>query len=356
MSRRFIAVITAGLLAAILAAGTGAAARELPALAADPLQTSVSGISSGAYMAGQYQIAHSATVIGAAIIAGGPYGCAEARYGSYLPGPIRLSMNASQSVNGCMFDLLELYGIPDVAGLEQQARALAAAGRIDPIEGLARHKMYLFSGGKDHLVRHRHVVSATELYLRLGLPRAAIKTAHLDGAGHGFVTVRDNALACGLSQTPFVVHCGEYDQARDLLAQFYDLAGGRTETPAGELFAFDQTPFVRDIARTHLSGEGMVFVPQACRLSGGCRIHIAFHGCQQDRKAVGDAFVSRTGYLNWADRNQIIVLFPDVAADATLNPLGCWDWWGYTGFDYLTRDAPQIVAVRRMVERLSARP
>jgi hypothetical protein len=35
-----------------------------------------------------------------------------------------------------------------------------------------------------------------------------------------------------------------------------------------------------------------------------------------------------------------------------MNPKGCWDWWGYTGSEYQTRDAPQIKAVKRMIERL----
>lgn len=41
-----------------------------------PGSTSVSGLSSGAYFAVQYEIAHSATIAGAAIFAGGPYFCA----------------------------------------------------------------------------------------------------------------------------------------------------------------------------------------------------------------------------------------------------------------------------------------
>ncbi len=53
---------------------------ELPALGADTSETSVSGISSGAYMAGQFQIVHSRIVAGAAIIAGGPYGCGERKW------------------------------------------------------------------------------------------------------------------------------------------------------------------------------------------------------------------------------------------------------------------------------------
>ena len=50
----------------------------LPALGAELGATSVSGLSAGAFMASQFQIAHSRIVIGAGIVAGGPYGCAEA--------------------------------------------------------------------------------------------------------------------------------------------------------------------------------------------------------------------------------------------------------------------------------------
>jgi len=51
----------------------------------------------------------------------------------------------------------------------------------------------------------------------------------------------------------------------------------------------------------------------------------------------------------------LIVLFPQVSSTPA-NPQACWDWWGYTGRQFLTRDAPQIVAVRRMLQRLAATP
>ena len=44
----------------------------------DPGQISVAGFSSGAFMANQLHIAHSADIMGAAMIAGGLYGCAVA--------------------------------------------------------------------------------------------------------------------------------------------------------------------------------------------------------------------------------------------------------------------------------------
>ena len=53
------------------------AAPPLATFTVDFKETSVSGLSSGAYMAGQFHVAFSASLKGAAIIAGGPYGCAQ---------------------------------------------------------------------------------------------------------------------------------------------------------------------------------------------------------------------------------------------------------------------------------------
>ena len=43
----------------------------LPQLGIDAKETSTSGLSAGAYMAGQLQVAHSNKIIGAALVAGG---------------------------------------------------------------------------------------------------------------------------------------------------------------------------------------------------------------------------------------------------------------------------------------------
>ena len=67
-------------LAAIAASGRRRLAQQrrcrqavpLPALGADLEATSVSGLSSGAFMASQFHIAHSRIVVGAGIVAGGP--------------------------------------------------------------------------------------------------------------------------------------------------------------------------------------------------------------------------------------------------------------------------------------------
>jgi poly(3-hydroxybutyrate) depolymerase len=98
--------------------------------------------------------------------------------------------------------------------------------------------------------------------------------------------------------------------------------------------------------------RGVVYVPPACAKATTCRVHIAFHGCSQNRDSTGEAFIRESGFANWADTNSLVILFPQ-AASAPINPQGCWDWWGYTGRDYLTREAPQIRGVHRMLEHLA---
>jgi len=103
-----------------------------------------------------------------------------------------------------------------------------------------------------------------------------------------------------------------------------------------------------------LSKQGVIYIPQSCS-EAGCRLHVALHGCEQNLDAVGTKFVEDSGFARWADTNRLVVLFPQVSA-SLVNPKACWDWWGYTGRDYLTKDAPQIAAIWRMVERLAMRP
>ena len=111
---RGVAFVTAVFaLAASVSACRNEQATGLPALAADLAQTSVSGISSGAYMAGQFQLAHGELVVGAGIIAGGPFGCAESLYADMMPGPATAILNATKAINGCMLNAMQIWGVPN---------------------------------------------------------------------------------------------------------------------------------------------------------------------------------------------------------------------------------------------------
>ena len=326
-------------------------ARPLPALGANINETTVSGISSGAYMAGQFQMAHAKRVIGAAIIAGGPYGCSESIFANTIPGTGTAFLNLSKAINGCMLDLLEVWGVADPTELAKKAEERAAKGQIDPIADVVRDRIYLFSGTSDHTVAPSIVKHAAEFYAKLGVPEANIELVSNVPAGHAFVT-DDEGNSCGTSAEPYVVDC-DYDQAGALLKQLYGPLQPRAPAPTVDFVDFDQRPFIDSEQNSSLAETGVVYVPKSCRKTSGCRVHIAFHGCAQNRETVGDTFIKESGFARWADTNRLIVLFPQVAA-SPINPQGCWDWWGYTGSQYLTRDAPQIAAVNRMLDSLQA--
>jgi len=322
----------------------------LPQVGAVLTETSVSGLSSGAYMAGQFEFAHSRIVVGAGIIAGGPYGCAENAYAHRLSGPGAAFFNLSQAINGCMLNAMEMWGIPNPKSLFEKARERARRNEIDPLDNIARHRVYLFSGTKDHTVATRIVAAAAEVYRLAGVGSDQISVKTDMPAGHAFVT-SNAGRACGATRSPYIEDC-DYDQAGALLSHIYGPLKPRTERPAGRLTLYDQREFDADLDDHGLAGAGFVYIPPACGPGAGCRVHIAFHGCNQNREKVGDTFAKTSGFLEWADTNGLIVLFPQVRI-TTLNPQGCWDWWGYSGRAYLTRRAPQIVAVTRMLERLA---
>lgn len=351
MALAHLARLLAALLGLLLLIGCERQGDKLPAVAASINQTSVSGLSSGAYMAGQFQLAHGRDVVGAAIIAGGPWGCAESLYADMMPGPGTAFINLSRAMNGCMLSALQAWGIPNPQWLASRAGQIASLNRIDPIASVRDDRIYLFTGQEDHTVVPAIVAAAREFYRAIGVKDERILFVDTLPAGHAFVT-EDKGLACDETAAPFIVDCN-YDMAGALLGQIYGNLNPKSAQPAGEVITFDQGEFLENLSSHGMADAGAVYISPECRQTAGCRVHIAFHGCGQNTAAVGDAFIRESGYLAWADSNRLIVLFPQVSRTPS-NPQACWDWWGYTGRQFLTRDAPQIVAVRRMLLRLAA--
>ena len=65
-----------------------------------------------------------------------------------------------------------------------------------------------------------------------------------------------------------------------------------------------------------MSDAGIVYVPKRVRAERGCRVHIAFHGCGQNRTFVGDTFARDSGFARWADTNSIDRAVPADGDDA----------------------------------------
>jgi len=166
------------------------------------------------------------------------------------------------------------------------------------------------------------------------------------------MVTENTGSACGATEPPFINDC-DYDAAGELLRHLLEKLSPAAAKPGGRLVSFDQREYA-DAYAISMADDGYAYIPRACDTEA-CRIHVAFHGCRQGAEAVGERFVRDAGYNRWADSNRLIVLYPQAIARWwwVYNPRGCWDWWGYTGAQYATRESAQVRAVMGMVERLA---
>lgn len=334
-------------LAAVFAAARALASDPLPALGAEPAAT-VSGVSSGGFMAVQLHVAHSATIKGAGVLAGGPYWCAQGNVWAALGSCTTPSARAP---------------LPPVELLKAQAELLARGGLIDPVANLATARVWLFAGTLDRVVEPPVVDAARRFYALFKPPAGSVVLVADKPAGHGMITA-DAGVACDITAAPFINDCG-YDAAGELLQHLLGPLEPAAAKETGRILRFDQRPFAGGSAHAiSLGDSGYLYVPKACE-TGACRVHVALHGCRMSVEQIGERFVREAGYNRWADTNRLVVLYPQTTSrngpgfsdwqwSFVFNPRACWDWWGYTGPQYPSKAGPQIRALKAMVDRLAA--
>src|SRR3954454_20750144 len=235
MLRRTLARVLLPALAIALSLGsTARAADRLGSLPIDPAQISVSGISSGAFMANQLHVAHSASLMGAGLVAGGLYGCAV-----FDATEVGVQPLVSLALGPCMTapSLLQPATI-----YADRMRQFAALGWIDPVENLGRSRLYAFTGRADAVVNPETVRRAVAVYGLLGLPTVATSFSNTAvNAGHSWVT-QAYGVPCADNKSPYINDC-HYDQARFLLETIYGPLAPAAARPTGRFVAFDQKEF-----------------------------------------------------------------------------------------------------------------
>ncbi|GLQ88354.1 extracellular catalytic domain type 2 short-chain-length polyhydroxyalkanoate depolymerase [Dyella flagellata] len=311
------------------------AASPLGAYNIAPSSVTVAGISSGGYMAVQLQVAYSQAIFGTAVMAGGAYYCAqnnEAYWGS-----------ACATGNG----------VP-VSSLVDYTNQQAAAGTIDPTGNIAGKPIYMFSGMLD-TVNYQAAMDDLYSYYQSFTSTANITYNNYTAAEHAWITP-DSVVACSYLAAPYMNNCG-FDAEQTFLGQFYGQLNARNDgTLGGSFIQFDQDAFCPDsnCAAISMDSSGWVYVPQNCAQGQSCRLLVALHGCSQNQETIGTTFVQYAGINEWADTNNIIVLYPQtINATVPYNPYGCWDWWGYTGGNYALKSGPQMAAIMAEVNQLA---
>ncbi len=440
-NRGSIRLWVAGCALACAGSAAGATLGEVAAgVKIDPGQISVSGISSGGFMAHQFHVAHSDHVMGAGIVAGGPYDCAEGTIMTALSRCMKLAFNECKKLGGSdsacgKVDLAPKTAAASTAMAQTsfaEAQTQEQAKTIDRLANLKDDRVYLFIGTFDSVVPNGVMDALFHFYAdpdKAGLAPGNIQYNETFPAPHTMVRddfdkptgvavgdcpatrstafendtfIDDCAAAARKQQAQSRCVCptspagtpgatapcppldkqtacrdlNDVDLAGAILTRLYGgdaLKGGRAAVAEGQVETFDQrqvfsrfssTPRT-DLQNASMAKEGYIFIPETCRKGKACRLHVAFHGClqggQTDRRSghSGNLFSKYAGYNEWAQANDIIVLYPQVeprSATIPQNPKGCWDWWGqnYTHNGFHTQRGPQVKAVAQMVNILAS--
>ncbi len=300
----------------------------------DLKKTTVSGLSSGGFMANQMHIAHSDWIQGAGIIAAGPNYCAQ---------------------NSLTTALSECIGSPkkalDLTQRNATIKQWEKSKKVQALSHLKDDKVWLLAGTKDEKVSVKVVDQLRDQYAKW-IPGANIKYEASKAFAHHFPTL-NQGTSCDESTSPFIGQCG-FDAAGEILSHLYsDISSpGKADDSRIKRISTDALP--NNLGDT-LGDNAYAYVPQACEQGQSCQLHIAFHGCNQNEDAIGHQFIQKTGYNRWAETNRLVVLYPQTKNSNMLpfNPQGCWDWWGYTDENYATLHGKQIMAIAALAKGLT---
>jgi hypothetical protein len=340
----------------IMPAAAEGPAPPLGSYNADIKESSISGISSGAFMAVQFGVSWSSIVKGVGVIAGGPYYCAQ---GTAIDGLLGNLGPALSATGPCMKG-----PPPALEPLFEKTDEWARGGDIDDPHNIANQRIYIFAGYNDSIVNPKVGDAAYRFYSHYlgGQINGNIFYQTAIGAGHSQVTV-DYGQPCNENEGDYIDHC-KYDQAGIILQHIYGALSPKNRGAlSGKLIAFDQRELTspESPASYSMAETGYVYVPASCAARQPCRVHIALHGCKQNFDTIQDHYIQHAGYNEWADTNRLIILYPQtIVGDPTtnpftpINPFGCWDWWGYTNFNYAVKAGRQITTIKAMLDRVTS--
>jgi len=311
----------------------------------------VSGVSSGAYMATQLHVSYSSLFAGAGMFAGGPFGCAQ--------GQLALALNA------CTDDTLPL----DLPALQALTIAAEGAGTVDALSNIKGSPVWLLHGTEDVTVKASVADAAAEFYTALGAQVAYNNSMY---ANHAWLSpLGENA--CTVSQSPYTSNCPDTDMVGAMLAH---LLGAKPNpprsdwAPQGKFVQFSQELYAQakwgmGANMISMDETGYLYVPPQCEAMPAkganattCDLFVVLHGCEQCYSIVGRALLDQSFMTQYADANNLLLLFPQTIAlslGLAYNPEACWDWWGYLGGDamYTVKGGYQIEVLVSMVRSLS---
>lgn len=384
---------------------------------AQPLpKYSISGISSGGFMAAQMGVIHSDRISAVGTVAGGVPYCAgdhfPVRYnqtlsaglllvrlndtllrspaafvmksvGQYLKELIRIAPEnpTYQAVGVCMAqpELTHAQGADEPMNLEFVS-AFRKEGLIADPANIASQRVFVYHGEKDDVIGVAMQERMREFYERFGVSRGNLALERGIGS-HNFPTDRPpgpgGGIACNAESVPYLASCGN-DVAGKILKHSLSRELSRGRFPRSNLYKISQKTALHT---SSVAEYGYLAASKRClEQPGRCGLHVALHGCKMSdsyddafQKAYEERifstmilhvtdepvsiwpspfelagplsitrkipqlgalrFAMDSGYGEYAEANDLMILFPQTeitSANYPLNPKGCWDWFGWT--------------------------
>lgn len=212
-------------------------------------------------------------------------------------------------------------GIPQTEKLIALTTADYEAGYIDNYKNMHDDRVYLYSG-KDDTVVDGQVVQELQKYYSAFTSGDNIVASYNVNAEHCMPTI-DYGEDCSTLTSPYIGKCG-FDGAGEAFKTLYGSNfNARTTMVSSNLLSFNQKPYFNDVYSS-IGNTGYIYVPTACANGGSCRLHVALHGCHQTIEEIGNEYAAHAGYNEWAESNNIIILYPYVKPSQALptNPNG----------------------------------
>jgi len=252
------------------------------------------------------------------IFAAGPYACAQGL--------------VTQALYSCMDD----QGDIDMDVILLQVRTGSGVS-IDSVSNLKNAPVYLFHGQSDATVKQRVADANAQFYSAVG---ADVVYDNSSLANHEWVSPL-GINECSISSSPFISNCGSMDPQYSMLSHLLqsDVNAPNTGSFQGTIYSFSQDVYSTlkwgiPAADVSMDSTGYVYVPPTCAENANstdvlCDVVLVLHGCEQGAQLVGLDLIMTSNMNNYADTNNLIILYPQtimLETPAVLNPKGCWNW------------------------------
>jgi poly(3-hydroxybutyrate) depolymerase len=304
-----------------------------------------------------------------------------------------------QSVGVCMQNPAVAQIRPDVIQENQKNHLISSTDNI------AQQKVFLYQGSGDTVVHPPMLEKLKDFYHQFHVPDANIKISQGPG-GHNFPTDHEGENDCSAQEVPYVSSCG-MDVAGDLLKHVTGHADLQRSMDRDQsvknLYQVSQDLGADSSVQrpSSIATYGYLAASPACLANPEqCDVHVALHGCKMSDSFDDNfdnslsAFVKQSymkaqrqsealtgmslpypplrkdrygtlkfaldaGYLDYVEKNKLIVLFPQTwisPENYPLNPKGCWDWYGWTGSNYATNQGAEASWLMAWIQQIRKNP